>query len=320
MFLKNYRYFARYLTFYIWGIDAVLKFFKSSIFKVLLGVALILSGILFYTSTFLENGLSDAISYITIPFEKISARISNSAISFLGQRKKVHELELEIEDLENEILDLRNKVVDYYDTKKENAQYAKYYDLKRENSSLKFASASVVGRDPGEFFGNFIIDHGSSAGISVNDAVITEKGIVGCVSHVNANSSRVKTILSPDVKIGAIDKMSLDSGVISGSIKLADQNLTRMTLIPSQNNINPGDFVVSSGLSGMYPKNLLLGKIVSLEYDSYDASNYAIVQPFENLKDVQDVFVVIGFQGKGEIVGNTIKEHISADDSQKDVK
>ncbi len=298
----------------------MLKFFRSNIFKVLLGVTLILSGILFYTSAYLENGLLDAMSYITLPFEKLSSRISNSAVSFLAERKEIYELELEIEELEDEVRDLRSKMVDYYDTKKENAQYAKYYDLKRENNSLKFVSASVVGKDPGEFFGNFIIDHGSGAGISVNDAVITENGIVGCVSHVNANSSRVKTVLSPDVKIGVVDKMSLDSGVISGDIKLADQNLTRMTLIPSQNNINPGDFVVSSGLSGMYPKNLLLGKVTSLEYDSYNASNYAVVEPFEKIEDVQDVFVVIGFQGKGEIVGNTIKQHVSYDDSQKDIK
>ena len=285
-----------------------------------MGVTLILSGIFFYTSISVENGILDTVNHITIPFQKISSDISNSAKSFLFQRKKVYELELEIENLENEILDLRNKIVDYYDTKKENAQYAKYYDLKKENDSLKFVSASVVGRDPGEFFGNFIIDHGSNSGISVNDAVITEKGIVGCVSHVSANSGRVKTVLSPDVKIGAIDKMSLDGGVISGNIKLADQNLTRLTLIPSQNNIKSGDFVVSSGLSGMYPKNLLLGKIVSLEYDNYDASNYAVVEPFEKVKEIQDVFVVIGFQGKGEIVGNTIKEYFSTDVSQKDVK
>ena len=114
----------------------MLEFFKSSIFKVMLGVTLVLSGLLFYTSTFLKNGLLDYISYITIPFEKLSTRISNSAISFLGERKKVHELELEIQDLENEVQDLRSKIVDYYDTKKENAQYAKYYDLKKENNSL----------------------------------------------------------------------------------------------------------------------------------------------------------------------------------------
>ncbi|MDR1627817.1 MAG: rod shape-determining protein MreC [Oscillospiraceae bacterium] len=295
------------------------KFFRSNIFRILLGVTLILSGILFYTFAFSENGLFDVMSYITLPFEKISAEISNHAISFLGERKKSYELELEIETLENEIRSLRNMVVDYYDTKKENAQYAKYYDLKKENNSLKFVSASVVGKDPGEFFQGFTIDRGSLAGISENDAVITENGIVGYVFYVNANSSKVKTVLSPDVKIGVVDKISLDCGVISGNIELADQNLTRMTLIPSHNNINPGDFVVSSGLSGMYPKNLLLGKIISLEYDSDNASNYAIVEPFEKIKDVQDVFVVVEFQGKGKIVENTIKEDIHSG-TQEDVK
>jgi rod shape-determining protein MreC len=299
-------------------LKAVLKFLKNSIFKVLSGITLILSGIFFYTSAFLGNGLFETINCITLPFEKISAEIANHAISFLRERKKSYELELKIEDLENEIRSLRNMVIDYYETKKENAQYAKYYDLKRENNSLKFVSASAIGKDPGDFFQNFNIDQGSSSGISVNDAVITENGMIGYVSHVNANSSRVKTILSPDVKIGAVDKMSLDSGVISGNIELADQNLTRMTLISSQNNIKSGDFVVSSGLSGMYPKNLLLGKIISLEYDNYDISNYAIVEPFEKIKDVQDVFVIIGFQGKGKIFGNTVKEFLS--DDQADVE
>ena len=70
----------------------------------------------------------------------------------------------------------------------------------------------------------------------------------------------------------------------------------------------------------MYPKNLLLGKIKSLEYDSYDASSYAIIEPFEKIGSIQDVFVVIGFQGKGEIVGNTIKESLGYGGVQEDIK
>jgi rod shape-determining protein MreC len=279
----------------------LLKIFKNNTFRLFFGVLLVFSGIIFYTHSVPENEISCAINCVIIPLEQLSFRLSNAALDLVAKSKKTSELEEKIELLENEVRQLRGKLIDYYDVKKENAQYAKYYDLKKDNSSLKFVSASVVGRDPGDFFKNFVIDRGSTSGISVNDAVITQNGIVGCIFRVNANSSIVRTVLSQDMRLGVIDKESKDSGIIMGNARLAESNLTRMMYIPSQNSIKPGDILVSSGLSGMYPKNLRLGKVVRIDYDNFYASSYAVVEPFENIGTVQQVFVIIYFHGKGEM-------------------
>ena len=103
-------------------------------------------------------------------------------------------------------------------------QLVKHFDLKQKDTSLKMVPSSIIGRDPNANFYSFTIDEGSISGISVNDPVITDKGLVGWVYSVSANSCKVKSILSPETNVGVVDIRTGDSGVIKGSVKLAKDN------------------------------------------------------------------------------------------------
>ncbi len=281
------------------------KFFKSFAFKTT--VFLILSIAVLVLYTFFKpssNIFSNILSYSVRPFQKGFWYVSNAISDFNYQFKEKEDFQKEIESLKTEINDLRDKLIDYNEIKRENAKFAKYYEFKRENNSLKFVPASVIGKDSLEFFGNFTIDKGSDSGIACNDIVITENGVIGCVYAVNAACSKVRSILSPTVKIGAVDTESNESGIISGFPEMTNENLTRMIFIPAQSNIKVGDTVATTGLSGMYPKNLKIGKVKSIEYDNHECSYYAIIEPFENLNHVSDVFVVTDFKGKGLIANS----------------
>lgn len=254
--------------------------------------------------------LSQIVDAITTPFQKITTNISNNANDALEDKKTVEQLQAEVDDLKKQVQNLRTITVDYYDVKKENAQFLKYYDLKQKDKSLKFVPASVIGRDSNENFYGFTLDEGSVAGVLLNDPVITENGLVGWVSHVEANSCKVKTILSPDTKVGAVDISTGDSGVITGGMPLADENRAKMTCLLSENNLQAGDILVTSGLSGIYPKSLQIGEVVELTHDTYDASIYAVVKPFEDILSVKDVFIVTDFQGKAQISTSAVKDQI----------
>lgn len=267
-----------------------------------MGTVLIISGVVLYTSAN-QNGnfFSNTISFATEPMQKALWYVSTPIFDFAHQIEEKEKLKEENESLKKQISELRDTTVDYQNLKHENARFAKYYEFKKSDNSLKFVSASVVGRDPTEFFGDFIIDKGSRAGITLNDTVITENGLAGRVCQVNVSSSRVKTILSPDSKMGVVNIRTCDSGIISGEIKLSSENLTRMTFIPAQSGMQEGDIIVTSGTSGMYPKNIKVGQIRSIEYDNYNSSYYAVIEPFEKTKEVRDIFVITDFKGKGEV-------------------
>lgn len=284
------------------------RIFENKVFVIFLGFVLIASGSVLYTSVYNENLFSYIINASSIPFQDLLNSLYVHASEVLPKLENAKQMEEEINKLREEVHDLRELTADYYKLKKENKQYQKYLEIKHDRDELKFVIASAIGRDPSELFYGFTINRGTESGISEGDSVITENGFVGCVYRAEEGASGVTTILSPDIKLGASDNLSGDNGVITGNIKLCDEGLTSLTLIPAQNSIQVGDVITSTGLSGMYPKNLLIGRVKSVEYDSCNSSNYAIIEPFENIKRVCDVLVITGFKGKGEISQSVVQK------------
>lgn len=277
-------------------------FFKSSEFKVILSVLAILVAIFVYTRIVPNDNLvENVISYSTVYAQKAFAKIENFAEDYSYQFREKAEIQDENEKLRSELNALRDKTVDYYNLKSENARYRKYYDLKKSDESLEFVEADVIGKNTGVGLTGFMIGVGSNDGVSVGDAVITENGFVGSVCKVTKCSSQVKTILSADCKIGAVGSRSGETGVLSGNIKFSEQGLTRMGFISAQNDLAIGEIVVTSGIGGMYPKNLKIGEVKSKAYDDYESFYYATIEPFQSIKDIKHVFVITNFAGKGKI-------------------
>ncbi len=275
-------------------------FLKSTTFKIFLGIFFIVSGAILYTlASPNDNFVYNIFGSAVYPAQRFCGYIKKYSSDFSHQFEEKEKLKNENEELKRKINELQNNMLDYYDVKRENLRFKKFYGIKDADSAIKFVSASVIGRDATEVFGDFIIDQGTDSGISLNDAVITENGLVGKICQVNKAFSRVRTILSPDIKIAAVNSRTNENGIISGTLDYAKNNLTRMIFIPAQNDMKSGDILSISGISGMYPRNLKIGTVKSIEYDSYENSYYALIDIFENIKKVSDVFVVTDFHGKG---------------------
>lgn len=281
----------------------VREMLSSKSFKKLVAVLITLI-IIMSVSLFSDSSvISSILSSVTLGMQEVSATATEKASD-----KSYDELLKENEKLQSEVANLRTQLVDYYDTKQENARLWKYFDLKKEYPAYDMLPASVIRRDPGDNFYSFTINKGTADGIEVNAPVVTEKGLVGWVFEVDASTSRVKTILSPDAKAGAIDIESRDSGIVSGSILYADQNLTTMTKIPAQNKVMAGDIIITTGISGLYPASLIIGEVVEMGFDDYDTSTFAVIRPFEDLRSVTDVVVITSFEGQGQISDSSVED------------
>lgn len=276
---------------------------SSKSFKKLICVLLVIAVSFTITAISGKSVITNLLSSTTLGLQEVSAAVSKEA-----NKKSYDELASENEALSQEIAELRTQLVDYYDVKQENARLWRYYDLKRDYPQYELLPATVVRRDPNDDFYAFTINQGRKDGVSQGDPVVTENGLVGWVASVDASTSRVKTILSPDAKVGAIDTVSRDSGIVTGNVRFSDQGLTTMTKISALNTMQAGDIVITTGVSGIYPASIIVGEVVEIQFDEYDTSKFAVIKPYEDIKSVLDVVVITNFEGKGEISSGSIED------------
>lgn len=278
------------------------EFLKGRGFKILIAAVCILLGVTLVTASMGNSYLNSALGFIITPMQQLSAKISGAAAEVSPSGKTVEELEAEIARLTDERDKLVKLTIDYYDIKKNNEQYSKFLEIKQQNKELKFAPGVVISSSSLDLFHGFTLDVGSTSGISKDDPVITDSGLVGWVSEVYPTYCKVTTILSPDTNVGVIVQRTGDSGVVTGDLKLADQNLVKWKFLTAQNKLEPGDIVITTGISGLYPRGQAIGTVKEIKNDETDGSLYAIVEPYVSIKDVRDVFVITDFPGQGNMV------------------
>ena len=267
--------------------------FSTRTFKILIVAVVVLLGVLIYSLSAGSSLFSNLFGTVSAPLLTAGTNMTEGAKEFVdldGMSKD--ELQALYTELLEENRTLREQLVDYYEVKAENASYENILSVKEAMPDLELTAASVVGRDPGDVFYDFTIDRGSLSGISTGDAVITEMGVVGVVEEVYATSSRVRSILSEETQIGAVAKETGESGVISSDIQFANSGKVRLNYLTRDTQIQPGAIVTTSGAGGMFPSDLLIGRVDSVERSNADSSYYAIVTPYVDVKTVSDVFVI----------------------------
>lgn len=280
-------------------------FFRSRQFKVILSILIVLIAVSVIFSI-IGSQLSpqaNIVGMITAPFRSAVNGIWNGIEDFVSAYRDGNKIMLENAELEAELNDLREQLADYQQTEAENEFYKKYLKIAEEHPDFKFAKATLISRDNDDPYRSFVINKGSLNGVSAYDPVITDAGLVGFISQVGLTTSKITTVLSPELSLGALDNRTSDSGIISGDLEVAKDGKTKFHNLARSCNVAIGDYVVTSG-EGIFPKGLLIGKIESIGNDKYNTSIYATVTPFADIKELRQVMVVTEFEGQGNVLEN----------------
>jgi len=298
------------------------KFFKTKKFHVLCGIAVVLCAFMIRSaiegnSALLISRLAGGISR---PFLEASANFTDALNGFFSKYFKTAEVYEENESLKEQIRGLQEQLVDYESVKRENEQYKDYLGLREENPDYDFETASVIGRDSTGRFGSFTIDKGSSSGIAVADPVITADGLVGLVWEVGPSWARVRTILDSSVEVGVYDIRTRDSGIVSGDILLSEEGMCQMLSLPRDSGASAGDLIVTSGIGGVFPKDLVVGTLSEISLSGSGLSLTASVTPAADIASVTDVLVIKSFQGQGEENLSSTTEESSGTESTSEAE
>lgn len=272
-------------------------FFKTTKFKVLVGVLVVLLGIMTYAAANgrLSAAPQELLGAAAVPFQKLSSMISAKTEELVNKYVRIDEVISENEALKTENDQLRQQMVDYDEMKAENDQLQKAWNIKEENPTYEVVNANVIGRDALEKYYSFTIDKGTNSGVKVKDCVIGTSGIVGRVIETGLNYAKVSTILDPSVSVGAIISRTRDSGLVGGDVAYAlDKNCT-MTLLARDTLASRGDTVVTTGLGGVFPKNLVIGTVQDILPEASGTSMYAVIEPIEDVESIKMVMVITNF-------------------------
>jgi rod shape-determining protein MreC len=133
----------------------------------------------------------------------------------------------------------------------------------RQVVPMETVAAEVVGRDGVPWFRTLTIDKGEADGVALDAPVMSPTGVVGRVFATGPRAARVQVLLDRDSGAGVLVERSRVSGVVSGQVSgpSAGENDLVLKYVPDRSDVAVGDVVVTSGLDGIYPKGLVVGRV-----------------------------------------------------------
>ena len=270
-------------------------FFDTWKFKILVIVAVFLVGIMAYAGANgrLTAAPQELLSVVLTPLQKVTSALSGGAASVWEKYTSIDDVMDRNEQLEAENAELRQQMVDYDRIKAENDAYKALARIQDTNSEASYVSAFVIGRDPLDEFGGFTLDQGSTVGVAVNDAIISDRGyLLGVVVEVDATSCKVMTILHPSFNAAGVISRTRENGIITGSADYAADGQCVLTNLDRATEARKGDQVITTGLGGVFPANLLVGTVQEVVPEQSGKSSSAVILPGADPRTVKHVFIV----------------------------
>lgn len=270
-------------------------FFDTWKFKILVIVAVFLVGIMAYAGANgrLTAAPQELLSVVLTPLQKVTSALSGGAASVWEKYTSIDDVMDRNEQLEAENAELRQQMVDYDRIKAENEAYKALANIQDSNSEATYVSGFVIGRDPLDEFGGFTLDKGTVDGVEVNDTVISDKGyLVGIVTEADATSCKVMTILHPSFNAAGVISRTRENGIITGSADYAADGQCVLTNLDRATEARKGDQVITTGLGGVFPANLLVGTVQEVVPEQSGKSSSAVILPGADPRTVKHVFII----------------------------
>ena len=280
------------------GGDPVKDFFDTWKFKILVGIAVFLVGIMAYAGANgrLTAAPQELLSVAAAPFQKAAAVISGSVSSLWEKYTSIDTIMEENETLKAENAELRQQMVDYDRVKAENEAYKALESIQSQRPEMNYLSSFVIGRDPLDSFYGFTLDRGTLDGVAVNNAVVSDEGyLLGMVVEAEPTSCKVMTILHPNFNAAGVVSRTRDNGIVTGSADYAADGLCVLTNLSRSTLTEKGDQVITTGLGGVFPADVLVGVVQQLVPEVSGKSTIAVIKPGADVRTVRHAFIITSF-------------------------
>ncbi len=202
----------------------------------------------------------------------------------------VEKVKIDNYELEKKNNYLQSKLNEIEIIKAENSTLKQYLGLTDKYPKYKTVPGYVIQRDISNYGRTIVINVGKKDGIETGMTVVADNGLVGHVISVSDSTSKVQSIIDTATTVSSTITNTRDSVIVRGS--LDSEKTLKATYLPTDTEISEGDILETSGLGGIYPKGIYIGKITKIVNTKNVINRYAIVEAGVNLYDLETVLVI----------------------------
>ena len=234
------------------------------------------------------------ITGVTItPMQKGINAVGNWVTDKIDMLADIRDLQAENEELRTQLdaYQSENKMI-MSDTNELN-DLRKLYELDSRYPDYEKVAANVISKDSGNWFDTFILDKVSNAGIQVGCNVMAGNGLVGIVTEVGPNYSKVRAIIDDNSNVSAMFLTNSSLCNVVGDEKYMDDGYIRVEHIDKDLDVSEGDELVTSNISDKFLPGITIGYVQNLTLDSNNLTMSADLVPAVDFDNIQTVLVVL---------------------------
>jgi rod shape-determining protein MreC len=272
-----------------------MKFAKNKLAVVIIILSVTFLSLIAYSAnrekmSLVENGVGITINSVQGVFYKGFYKIRDS-FKFITNISKVKK---ENEELRKVNIELQSKVLEYDDLEKESVRLRSMLNFSKERDEYNYVGADIIGVSGNNFLDGFIINKGENKGIKKRMIAMTGEGLVGQVTSVGNNWAIVQCLSNENIAVAAlVQSTSENNGIVKGYKDENNKLLAVIQRLSLDSLIKKDDVIVTSGLGGIYPSGIRIGKVLSVHEDKGEVMKSAIIEPYVNFSRIEEVFIVV---------------------------
>ena len=238
------------------------------------------------------NIVSNAVSHILVPMQR---GLNNTVGWVRGNFNSVangRHLVAENEELQLELSRMQLELYRMNLAAEENLQLHEALNMQQRFPALPTMGARIIAIDPNNWHRSFHIDRGSNDGIEEGMAIIAAGGLAGVIRDTNPRRAQFVSVYDTRFAAAVVAARTGDPGILRGDVALMGQGLARLDHITADAQIMPGDEIMTSPHSAIFPEGLFIGEVVSIHPNPDGITRHALVRPAATI-DIGDMVLVV---------------------------
>ena len=238
------------------------------------------------------NTIKNSAAQIVVPVQKGMNHVGLWLADKSDTIKEYAKLQDENKELKQKLADIQSQNSILIQQQSELEKLRELYQLDDIYSDYPKVAARVISMQPDNWFSEFTIDKGSEDGIEVDMNVLADAGLVGRVTYVGKNYSKVTTIINDNSNVSAKSASTSDNCIVSGDLELMKEGYIRVSGISKDAGIKDGDMLLTSYISDKYLPGILIGYITNITDDGNKLTKSGYLMPVVDFSQIEEVLVI----------------------------